>query len=181
MFQLTGGHATAAENKSALRAFAEKYMGGAASSSSITKAKLHVIEGGQAIRQTSEGAITGAALGFAHAEVGLDYKGIPIDVVVAAAAAVGRGALAGEGVSVDVGNVGAACASVFSFRKTFDFIHAKKLAAGQKPAGQVGDSTAAKPTATPVAATPATGEMPEASDTSLGADPVIAMAERLAK
>jgi len=179
MFQLMGGgSSTASENKSALRAFAEKYMGGG-SVTTMTKAKLHVIEGGQAIRQTSEGALTGAALGLAHAEVGLDYKGIPIDAVVAAAAAFGRGALAQEAIGTDVGNVGAACASVFSFRKTFDFIHAKKLAAGQKPAGQVGDSTAAKPTAP--TATPAAGEMPEASDTSLGADPVIAMAERLAR
>jgi hypothetical protein len=180
-----GGHATVAENKSALRAFADKYMGGAMSSASLTKAKIHVIETGQSIRQTSEGAVMGAALGAAHAELGLDHKGIPVDAVIAVVGAVGRGALADQSVGVDIGNIGASAASVFAFRKTYDFVHAKKMAAGQKPAGQVGDSTASKPATPPAgataAATPAAGEMPEASDTSLGADPVIAMAERLAR
>jgi hypothetical protein len=180
-----GGHATVAENKSALRAFADKYMGGSMSSASMTKAKLHVVETGQSIRQGSESMITGGLLGAAHAELGLDHKGVPVDAIVGAVGLIGRAALASETVGVDAGNVGAAAMSVFTFRKTYDFVHAKKMAAGQKPAGQVGDSTASKPATPPAgaaaAATPAAGEMPEASDTSLGADPVIAMAERLAR
>lgn len=124
--------------KSAIRKMYESIMPGSAH---MQRARMHLTAGGEAIRGGGEGVITGAALGAAHAMLptGLDMsipgtsmKG-PVDAALAAAALAGSAVLAGEDFSTDLRNVGISSAAVFGFRKTNEFVAAKRLAA-HKPA-----------------------------------------------
>jgi hypothetical protein len=131
-----------ARQKSLIRRYYDKAMG--SGSSSLARAKRHVIGGAQVIRQGGESALVGAALGALAVELptGLDVHvgsspAIPVDAVVAA---VGLGAsvlLAHENVSDDLRNAGAAAATVFAYRKSHDYFAAKAVAKGITPGSAV--------------------------------------------
>jgi hypothetical protein len=78
------------------------------------------------IRQVGEGGIVGSALGAVHATVGLDVKGVPLDLVAAGAGSLGAMYLAQEDYSHDIRNVASHSFCVFTFRKTDELIRMKK-------------------------------------------------------
>lgn len=150
-------------HKSALRRFADSMMtrhGG-----TYQRAAVHVKEGAHALRQGGESAITGGVLGAAHVYLptGLDMKKVPLDLVLGVGGLVGGVAMANEGVGADLRNVGASAVTVFAFRKTTDFLAAKRRASG----GIVG--FAAK----------VAGEFGAEGQSDVGEDPIIATARLL--
>ncbi len=97
----------------------------------------HVSAGAAMVREVGEGAITGAALGVAHAMLptGLDIDGkVPLDALVAGLGILGGVGMAHEEYGADLRNVGAAASTIFSFRKMYAFAAAKKMADTSKPA-----------------------------------------------
>lgn len=132
-------------HKSAIRRFWEQAKGGG--SSIMSRSGKHLSATGATFRQGGESILMGGLLGAAHVELpnGLDVHVpnskivIPIDGVAAAIGMVGGIALAHEDGGVDLRNAGSAAASVFAFRKTFDFLAEKKKASGGKVGGSFGD------------------------------------------
>lgn len=121
--------------RSALGEWFDKLGGG-----TLTRAKPHVSETGHVLRSVGESVVVGGILGAvagssAH---GLDMpmpasiaqhlpiKEVPIDGAVAAVGALAAIAMAHEPIAADLRNAAAAGASVFSYRKTKEFIEAKK-------------------------------------------------------
>jgi hypothetical protein len=102
-------------------------------------ASVHVV------RDFGEGAMTGAALAAVHATVGLDVEipgtkhKVPADLGVA---------LLGAGIAIgmplqdgarDARTIGAQAGAIFSFRKVYDFVAAKRKAAGHTVPAFSGD------------------------------------------
>jgi hypothetical protein len=160
-------------SKSAIRKWYEQMV---PSSRHMERAKHHLTVTGEAIRGGGEGLIIGAALGAVHASLptGLDIKVpmgtgkaalLPADAVLAALALVGSAAMGpNDAVGTDLRNSGIAAASVFSFRKTADFIAAKRAATGKAGFSQLA----------------AHGEDGSSWSADAGAeDPIVAAARRL--
>jgi hypothetical protein len=108
-----------ATKKSAIRKWYDGLTGGA---TSLVRDKVsgHVREGGHVIRQSGEAVIMGGLLGIVDAEVGLDFKGFPIDGIVAA---LGMGAsiyMAHDpyGISADMRNIGSDALAILTYRKS---------------------------------------------------------------
>lgn len=152
-----------ASQKSSIRRIYEATMG--KYGGSISRARIHAIEGGHAVRQTGESIVTSAALAAAHVHLptGLDYKKVPVDGVIGALGMIAGVSLAHEGVGADLRNVGASGISIFTFRKVFQLLAEKKLQAGGMPGGLIG------PAGPPVAH----------GETDFGEDPIIAAARAL--
>lgn len=129
------------EHKSALRRFYEQARG--QGSSLMARGGAHLRSAGATVRQGGESLVVGGLLGVAHVELanGLDIKVpnsnviLPVDGAVAAIGMIGGIALAHEEGGTDLRNAGAAAASVFAFRKTYDFLAEKKKASGGKVGG----------------------------------------------
>src|SRR6185369_3017315 len=103
------------------------------------------LEGAHAFRAGAEGALTGAALGAAHAVLpnglDLDTKGrVPLDGIVAAVGLIGAGYAGGFADSApfaaDLRNAGTSAIGILSFRKTFAFTAAKRKAKGLTVGGK---------------------------------------------
>jgi hypothetical protein len=129
----------------------------------------HVNHTVDTVRQYGESGVTGALLGAAHAELktGLDIKGVPVDLGVALAAAVGGVVMVGQPAATDLKNIGASALTVFGFRKTYDFLAEQKMKAGGTPGGQFG----------PAQKSAIHGE--SFGDEEDGEDPIVAMARQL--
>ena len=100
-----------------------------------------------AVRGSGEGLVVGGLLGVAHAELktGLDVKKMPVDAGMGVLGMLASIATAdGDGVNVDARNVGITCLGVFSFRKTYDLLAEKRIAAGKGPGGTFGPAQTAK-------------------------------------
>lgn len=113
-------------HKSTIRRWIEKI----ADETGSKVVKSHAAELAYTIRQMGEGGVVGCALGAVDAEFGLDVKGVPIDLLLAAA---GSGAAmytaADEnGISHDLRNVGSHSFSIFTFRKTKELMQKIKIA-----------------------------------------------------
>lgn len=144
------------------------------------RARSHVVAGGNALRQGAESAVVGGALGMLHAELptGLDMvvKGhnVALDGAGGLLALGASIAFGGEDMHHELRNAGAMGVGVFAFRKGYDFIAAKKIAAGQKPGGAFGPAQTAK-----VAGEIAEG-MSDMGEEEI-VDPVVACAKALSK
>lgn len=103
----------------------------------VSRWKSRASEGALSVRQVGEGALTGAALGLAHAELkdGLDFHKIPIDGVVGLLGIVAAVVQSDEPYAHDLRNIGTAGATVFAFRKTYDLMAAKKAESSKLTAG----------------------------------------------
>lgn len=108
-------------------------------SSAMARARLHAAAAGKMMRQGGESLLAGGLLGAVsvYNKTGLDVKKVPIDAVIATLGLVGGAALAHEEFGVDLGNTGAAAASVFAYRKTQGFLAEKVRAKGQTPGFEV--------------------------------------------
>lgn len=84
--------------------------------------KKRASEVASTIRKTGEAGVVGAALGTIDAEIGLDQKNIPLDLVGAVAADAAALYFSDSEYSDDMSNVGANCMAIFSFRKTRDLV-----------------------------------------------------------
>jgi hypothetical protein len=128
----------------------------------VAKAGAHALATVDVIREYGEAGLTGAALGALHARLpnGLDVPlsaqaaagsttttpaaaDIPIDFVGAVLLAGVAIAMPSQPASVDARHIGAACATVFSFRKTFGSQSTAITAAG----GHVGGTFAGEQSA----------------------------------
>ncbi len=149
-----------ARTKSLLRQMVDKVSPYGAT---MHRAKGHVVGAAQGVRQGGESAIIGSLLGAAHVHLktGLDVGKIPVDGVVGVAGLLAGVALAHEDVGTDLRNMGAAGITTYSFRKTYDFLAAKKRAKGEKPGGTFA------------------GESDEPGYVNAGEDPIIAAARAL--
>jgi hypothetical protein len=116
------------EKPSVFRRWIDKMTG---AERGLSRVRAHVSETALAVRQVGEGVVVGAALGAAHAKLagGLDVKGVPADLALGLLGAGTGIAFANEPFAHDLRNVGTGCATVFAFRKTADFLAAKKVAA----------------------------------------------------
>jgi hypothetical protein len=131
-------------HKSAIRRFWDEAKG--KGSSLMGRSSAHLRSTGATVRQGGESILVGGLLGYAHVELpnGLDIKvpnskiSIPLDGAVAAIGMLGGIALANEEGGVDLRNAGASAASVFAFRKAYDFAAEKKKASGGHPGGTFG-------------------------------------------
>jgi hypothetical protein len=124
---------SSSSEKSPLRKWYESLTGETTSGSSqkMVQVRAHLIEGGQTIRAVGEAGIVGGLLGAAHAELknGLDIRGkYPLDAIAAGVSAAGAIALAGHetGLATEARNVATSSMAIFSFRKTHDWMNAKK-------------------------------------------------------
>ena len=123
---------------SALSSFYNRTMQRAGSGQGFTggldRIKTHVMEGGEAVRQSGESLVVGGALAMAHVHLktGLDLgtKKIPLDAAAGVMGVLAGIALANDEGGTDLRNAGAAALSVFAFRKTFDWAAKKKAATG---------------------------------------------------
>lgn len=88
--------------------------------------KSHAEELALTVRQVGEGGVVGAALGVVHGTVGLDVKGIPLDLVAAGVGSAGAMYLAREDYSHDVRNIASHSFCVFTFRKTDQLVRMKR-------------------------------------------------------
>lgn len=135
----------AGHHKSAIRRFWEQAKG--SGSSMLAGSGKHLTAVGETFRQGGESILVGGILAAAHVEYGLDVKipnskiVVPVDGIAAAVGMLGGIALAREPGSVDLRNAGASAATVFAFRKTYDFMAEKKKASGGKVAGSFGEDS----------------------------------------
>lgn len=132
-------------HKSAIRRFWEQAKGGG--SSMLARGGKHLSATGAAFRQGGESILMGGILGAVHVEYGLDIKVpkstivVPVDALTAGVGLLGGVALAHQEGGVDLRNAGASAATVFAFRKTYDFMAEKKKASGGKVAGSFGEDS----------------------------------------
>jgi hypothetical protein len=110
-----------------------------AKSSVLARAGVHGLQAAHTVTEYGAGLITGAAAGAIHATVGLDKQvgdtTVPMDAVAAAAAgvvAIGAAHMPG---ARQAGIIGAELATIFSFRKVYDYVATKRKAAGQLVGG----------------------------------------------
>lgn len=142
------------EERSAVRKWYERLTGKPLYA--FQKARAHAVQTGHTLRQYGESLVVGGILGAAHAELpnGLDLKvggkEVPLDLAGAAIGAIAGIMAAGSPLAAEASNAGAACATVFAFRKINEHQAAKKLAS----------ATTAKPAAGGAApATTVSGEL----------------------
>jgi len=109
-------------HKSTVRRWIEKIAD--ATGQEITRS--HAQELALTVRQLGEGGVVGAVLGAVNGTVGLDVRGIPIDLVVTGLGAGGAMYFAREDFSHDVRNVASHSFAVFTFRKTDQLVRMKK-------------------------------------------------------
>jgi hypothetical protein len=121
-----------AHKKSGIRAFYERVMG---VTGGAVNAMGHVREGGAILRQGSEAALTGLALGWIDGEMGLDCidNKAPIDGIIALAGLGGALVMANDplGIAPDLRNAGSHALAVLAYRKTKAWRDEKN---GKKPA-----------------------------------------------
>ncbi len=141
----------------------------------IARVRSHALATGHAIRSGGESVVIAGALAAAHVELkdGLDVTVnlpgqnkpmvLPLDGLTALAGITGSIALSGEEVGTDLRNAGNAALSIFTFRKTFAFLSAKKKLAGGVPGGTFGGE----------------GDVIEQSARSTVVDPVVIAAKRI--
>lgn len=132
-----GAHTTT--GKSVVRRMMDSLVGGGTKHAAMASHGVH------AVRQYGEAMLTGAALGAINAEFaeGLDPHGMPIDLGLAIAGAVGSLALAsghvsptGEELAADARNIGAAGATIYSFRKVDKLLRTKRGAVAGEFSGE---------------------------------------------
>lgn len=114
---------TAIEPKSNLRKWIEKIVGDMPGMGGVEKS--HVKEAGLLVRGVGEGAVVGSVLGAIDAEIGLDPKGAPLDLIGTAIAGAGAVWFAKEEIATDLRNTASSCITVFSFRKTKELLQRK--------------------------------------------------------
>lgn len=105
---------TVVAHKSTVRRWIEKIAD--ATGQEVTKS--HAQELAMTVRQMGEGGVVGAVLGAIDSEVGLDVKGVPVDLALSV---MGGGAamyFAREEYSHDLRNIGSHSLAIFSYRKT---------------------------------------------------------------
>lgn len=115
---------TAIEPKSNLRKWIEKIVGEVGGNTAQIQ-KSRAKEFGLTVRGVGEGAVVGSVLGAIDAEVGLDVKGVPIDLVGTALSAGGALYFADEEFAHDLRNTAQSSITVFAFRKTKELLKAK--------------------------------------------------------
>jgi hypothetical protein len=120
-----------AAQKSNLRRWVERVQGNGI----MARAEKHLGAGAHAVRQGGESVIVGAALGAIegqHGTLDISLSKTKPQMVLPADAAVGAvGLIAGvlfahEEYGTDLRNAGAAGAAIFSYRKTREFVAARK-------------------------------------------------------
>jgi len=89
-----------------------------------------------AVRQSGEAVITGAALAAIHIERdgGLEFRKVPLDLAIAVTAIAASVVMPRE-TTRDAANIGGTALGIYTFRKTADMLAAKKLARGGTPGG----------------------------------------------
>jgi len=120
---------------SAIREWYDRAMGGTTHSTAMTRPESHE-SGGTAVRGGIESVLVGGVMGALEAELpeGLDIKGkAPIDAIAGIAGLITAAAAGGHEMSRDALNVGTVSMGIFSFRKTYALIAAKKALAGAPP------------------------------------------------
>ena len=94
------------------------------------------------IRQMGEAGVVGSVLGAIDAEIGLDQRDVPLDLVGAAVGAGSAMYFAGEDYSHDLRNVGSDCFAIFTFRKTRELVKrlgGAKVSGEEEGSGDVGE------------------------------------------
>jgi hypothetical protein len=132
--------------KSAIRRWVEGVAGtGVGAVGTVAGAGIQVVRSG------GESLVVGALLGAAHSEMktGLDMKKVPMDAGIGVLGTLASLALCAQegsegGLCTDARNIANTGFSVFAFRKTYDLLAEKRLAAGKAPGGTFGPSQAAK-------------------------------------
>lgn len=132
------------------------------------RAKKHIIEGANGLRQGGESLIVGGGLGVLAAQRGsldVNVKGhnVPIDGAVGVVGIALGAAMAHEGVGADLRNAGAAALSVLAYRKGEEWWHARKGGAPATAKVVVAGKPASK----------------VAGEGNFGEDPIVALAAHL--
>lgn len=119
------------EQRSIQSAF-DRLMSSDTAAARESRLELHITAAAEGVRQTGEAGIFGAILGAAHAYLatGLDIQiphtkqALPLDGVGALLGLVAGAAAAAEphGIGKTIQNGGAACMSIYSFRKVHDLV-----------------------------------------------------------
>lgn len=120
----------------------------------VKRGMKHVSSFGETARSAAESVAVGGVLGALHVKMasGLDIQGkIPADGLLAVAGWASSIALPGEKIESDLRNIGNAAGSVFAFRKAYDYLAQKQIAAGGAVGGQMGHAATTGTPATKVA------------------------------
>jgi hypothetical protein len=110
-----------------------------AKSSVLARAGIHGLQAAHTISEVGSGLVAGAAAGALHATMGLDKQvgstTIPLDAAGGILLAVTSVAAAHMPGARQAGIIGSQLGTVFAFRKSYDYIAAKRKAAGEKVGG----------------------------------------------
>lgn len=112
---------TVVAHKSTIRRWIEKIAG----ETGMSVEKSHARELALTVRQVGEGGVVGCVLGAVDAEIGLDVRGVPLDLVTTVLGAGGAMYFAREEFAHDLRNVGSHSLAIFSFRKTKELLKKK--------------------------------------------------------
>lgn len=119
-----------ATQKSEMRKWFERMTGDALATVRPSAAQLH--GGLSSFRQGTESLATGIALGALNAsEIGLDPKGVPVDLTLGIAGLAGSALAAKSDMSPDARNIGSTSLGIYGFRMTTKLMAEKRLATGK--------------------------------------------------
>ena len=119
-----------ASQKSEMRKWFERMTGTALDNVRPSAAQLH--GGLSAFRQGTESLATGIGLGALNAtDIGLDPKGVPVDLVLGVSGLVGSAIGAKSDMAPDARNIGATSLGIYGFRMTTKLMAEKRLATGK--------------------------------------------------
>lgn len=119
-----------AAEKSQMRKWFERMTGESLSTIRPSAAQLH--GGLSSFRQGTESLATGIALGALNAsDVGLDPKGVPVDLTLGLAGLIGSALAAKSDMSPDARNIGGTSMGIYGFRMTTKLMAEKRLATGK--------------------------------------------------
>ena len=112
----------------------------------LSRVQKHGLASVNVVRQYAESGVMGGLLGAAHVMLphGLEIPipnsqwKVPLESVVMVAGGLIAASAPSDNLSDDARNLGAAAASVWAFRKSFDFMATKRRAAGQLVGGKFG-------------------------------------------
>lgn len=130
--------------KSTLRRWADSVRGGG-----MASFKTHAGSVAHGVRQGGTALVVGAGLGYVKAvrpdglDVRVQGKDVPLDGLGGALAIAASVATAGEEYSTDLRNLGSDAIAICAFRKTDDFVLARRAAGA--PAAPVAPAAAATP------------------------------------
>jgi hypothetical protein len=116
--------------KSEMRRWFERVTGDALTQVRPSTAQLH--GGLSSFRQGVESMATGIGLGALNAsDVGLDPKGVPVDLTLGIAGLIGSAIAAKSDMSPDARNIGSTSVGIYGFRMTTKLMAEKRLATGK--------------------------------------------------